>query len=246
MIFFKKQQFVVDCFTDDIVAYEKYPIAHAKNFYPEWLKKTSSSYQSVTKNYLNVEMSTIKRCPGLLDTYKSGFIIPMWSDLIFESTTNGFSYQFADNKSFIESHAKEQWQTFADPLLFNHIKMRTPWLIKSNKNIDCNFAYPFWNHSLHTDYFFPSAIINYKYQRSTNINMFIHAQSKFTLNAGQPIVHVMPLTEKELVIKTHLISTVEMHQMHNQAKSNTFNLQYLKHMKFMENKEKKCPFNFGK
>lgn len=246
MIFFQKKKFVLDCFVQDIVAYEKYPISHAREHRPTWLNKTESTFKFITKDLVSTEQSTIKRCHGLIDNYNNGIIIPMWSDLNFESDHNGYRYSFADGVSSIESHSSEQWKTFADPTIFNHIKIISPWLIKANDDIKYSFLYPFWNHKLHADYFYPNATIGYKYQHATNINMFIHANSNFRLIAGDPIVQITPMTEKEIVIKNHLVSKEEYSKIVNRTGANSFNLNYVKNVSFMKSKEKKCPFNFGK
>jgi hypothetical protein len=240
MIFIKNKKIILDCFTSDKIAHEKYPINYTKYFYPDWLKNTSSSF--VKKLNTNIEVSTIKRCQGLIDYYKNGIIIPMWSDLNFESNQNGYNYNFADKKSIIETHSKQQWENFANPSQFNHIKIINHWHIKTKKNIKFYFNYPFWNHLLHINYFYPPAIVDYKYQHETHINMFIHSNSNFKLYAGDPIVHLIPLSEKNIEIKNHLISENEIIKLKNNNVTNTFSFRYLKNKQF---KDKKCPFGFG-
>jgi hypothetical protein len=246
MIFFKRKKIILDCFTINQIAYEKYPIDYAKSFYPEWLKNSSSSYIQKSETKANVELSTIKRCQGLINYYKNGFIIPIWSDLYFETNENGYKYNFADNESLIESHPQKQWENFANPSQFNNIKIINPWALKTKKDIKFYYGYPFWNYSLHINYFYPPAIIDFKYQTSANINMFIHSNSNFKLSAGDPIVHLIPLSENKIEIKNHLISKEEFIKLKLQNQTNMFALRYLKNKTFQNLKEKKCPFNFKK
>jgi hypothetical protein len=68
MIFiFKKPKLVIDCFTDRPGVFNFSKIDYAHKFYPEWWKQTPKSF--IENIY---EMSTIKKCRGIIDTYKQG------------------------------------------------------------------------------------------------------------------------------------------------------------------------------
>jgi hypothetical protein len=64
------------------------------------------------------------------------------------------------------------------------------------------------------------------------------------LRAGEPAAMIIPLTERTLKIKTHLVSPQELNNMN--PKPITFNHHYQFVKKAMDKKEAKCPFGFGK
>ena len=52
---------------------------------------------------------------------------------------------------------------------------------------------------------------NYKYQIGTNINIFFsNTKANIDIAAGQPMAHIIPLSESPIEIKTHVISDDEM------------------------------------
>ena len=79
--FFKRKKIVVDCFTDNYSINELFPIQTANNFYPDWWKNLPKTYDAMNKWGLRVSQSTMKKCPAIIDLYKTGFIMPLWSDL---------------------------------------------------------------------------------------------------------------------------------------------------------------------
>lgn len=235
--FIKKSKIIVDSFTCNKWAYESFPIKKSNEFYPEWLKNTPKEYISGV-----APSPTIKTCEALLQNFKTGLIIPMWSDFKFKANENGYEYKFADQKSTLNSHESKQWDKFVDPKTFNHIKLISPLLLKTKENINWNFTYPFWNSGIQLNYFFPPGILNFKYQHATNINLFIHSKSDFFIKAGDPIVHLIPLTEKNIKICNHLIDENEYFKIKD-CFYPSFTNRYINTVKI---KTKKCPFGFGK
>jgi hypothetical protein len=64
------------------------------------------------------------------------------------------------------------------------------------------------------------------------------------INAGSPIIHALPLSDKDIVIKTHLVSNEFMEQ--NTKNVYTFINKYRtsKNAGIKKEKESKCPFGF--
>jgi hypothetical protein len=235
--YIKKSKIIVDAFTFDNTTHEVFPIKKTNEFYPEWLKNTAKEIKVGI-----IPKPTIRTCEALLQNFKTGLIIPMWSDFVFKSTEDKYEYFFADQKSRLESHPSHQWDKFADPKTFNHIKLISPYLLKTKENIFWSFTYPFWNNGIQLNYFFPPGILNFKYQHATNINLFIHSKSDFFIKAGDPIVHLIPLTEKNIKICNHLIDENEYRKLKNTSYPSFTNA----YINMVRIKTKKCPFGFGK
>jgi hypothetical protein len=236
--FIKKSKIIVDIFTSDFMIHKAFPIKKINEFYPQWLKNTAKEYKVGI-----APMPTIRTCEALLQNFKTGLIIPMWSDFTFKSTEDKFEYKFANRTSKAESHSSSQWDKFADPKIFNHLKLESPYLLKTKENIFWNFTYPFWNNGIQINYFLTPGIINYKYQHNTHINMFFHSKSEFSIEANSPLVHLIPLTERDIIIKNHLIDENELNKIKLATAYPTFKNQYAN---FLKTKTKECPFGFGK
>ena len=63
------------------------------------------------------------------------------------------------------------------------------------------------------------------------------AKQGFTIKATKPLVHLIPLTEKKVVVKNHIVSNQEYRQIQNKYKKVFFTNNY--------KKIKKCPFHKG-
>jgi hypothetical protein len=207
MFLFKKKKITVDAFTSNVYAEKFFPIAKASNFIPKWLQETPS-YEEVTNKFgLTKKIPTIRRCVGIQDLYKNSFIIPLWSSFILDVKSNGeYSWDWSDETASAGVHSRLQLGKGLDHLL--HLKLESPWYLKEKTGINFIWHQPTWNmlnivNNLHV----PPAIINYKYQVGTNINLlFPKTKTTLELLAGQPMAHIVPITDYDVEIKTHLVS----------------------------------------
>lgn len=234
MFFFKKKEIIVDAFTRNESIAQQYPLAKASSFIPEWWKQTPKSY-TVDDLY---EMPTVKTCPGILDLYKKGFMMPLWTDIAFNVNEDMYRWQSADMSSELSIHDHRQWDLFADKNKFGHLKIMSEWSIRTNKNINWMFAEPYWNKKLDAKYTISPGIINaYHTNMPLNVQMMIDKRSeyKFQLIAGEPIAHLIPLSENDIKIVTHVVDEKDW------KKYTVINRS--KFLNGYNNTIKKCPFH---
>ena len=203
-IFFKKRKIVVDCFTTHIGSYELFPIKESSRFMPDWWKLLPNSYMVTNEHGLATPRATMKRCEGLIGLYQHGFIIPLWTDLVMETTSKGFNYQFADGSGSIGYH--DDNQKGVEFKKYNHVKLHTPWRIQEKTGVKFLFLQPSWNapedmHVINT----PPGIIDFKYQHSSHINSFLLPGKRYEWSAGKPLAHLVPLSDAEIEIKLHFV-----------------------------------------
>ena len=241
MIFlFKKPKLVIDCFTDrpDVFNFSKIDYAH--KFYPEWWKQTPKSF--MTNFY---KSSTIKKCRGIIDTYKYGAMVPLWSDLALNIKDKQYQWQFSDLKTKSDIHAPEQWNTYANPTNYGHLKIMSPWYINCKSDTKFYWSIPFWNHAIDIPYHVIPGMLEFKYNHAIHINMMINLQKDFmhTIKAYTPMAHIIPISDKELVIKHHLVSREEFSNLFENT-TFSFTNKYQIHKNNIDKQESKCPFNF--
>jgi hypothetical protein len=246
MFFFKKKTIVVDTFTYIGSAYELFRIELAKKSIPEWWKKLPTAIETANAYGLSVDRSTMKSCPGITELYKNGIVIPLWSDLILETNSNNeIRYQWAhDQSADIAFHAPVQHgNSFNNHI---HFKIQSPWLIKETSGVNWTWLEPTWNILYeHSNIRVLPGVLNFKYQRDTNINIFVPKErQRFELEAGLPLAHLIPLSDKQIEIKHHLISKDEFTRMSNNIGSFKFKNSYRTMLKIKEDQEPKCPFGF--
>jgi hypothetical protein len=208
--FFKRDKVVVDCFTNIPSVYDNCKISHGAHYFPDWWKETPKYID----NY-----NTIKSCRGFIDYYKTGLVIPSW----FEADIHVFGKDDPEHRQFSikysndyvdvsKSHDSIQFLNFAKDTGKN-IKINSPWAIKTKSDIGFAWSEPTWSmrDSFKHLTLLP-AVVNFKYQHHSHINFFIEVGTDpvtITIPPLTPLVMLHPLTEKEVELKTHLVSDIE-------------------------------------
>jgi len=206
----------LDCFTTNVSVLEHYPVVKANKMYPEWWKSLEST--SVQPPDAKCPFSrtgpTIKVCDGFLDLYKTMITIPLWSDLMVKTDGNkGIYWHSAAPDMKIEHHPVVQYN---HPDFFNycHMKILMPWLIEEKVGVNFQLFHSDWNMPANWfKYRILGGVLNYKYQGGAHCNMMLpNIPAEFILPAGEPIMNLLPLTDRKVVIKTHLLGKTEYDQ----------------------------------
>jgi len=213
-IIIKNKPIVVDCFTANPAIHEFFPIELATSFYPAWWKNLESSLKSKSEYGIVLPAPTIKRCDGIIELYKKGFVIPLWSDLIIETTSAGeFRYQYSSLENFpIVNHSRGGMGPAFDN--FIHMKIQSPWIFEEKTGVQFLWQQPSWNlFEYLNDLHILPGVINYKDQGGTHINSLLSKKNnRLELSSSQPLVHITPISDRKIVVKNHLVGEVEWHQ----------------------------------
>lgn len=209
MIFSRRKTIVVDCFTMKDYVFQHNPIAPASHFMPKWMTDMPSTYKADGF----IPAPTMKRCPAVVGMMTQGFMIPLWCDLVIgiNPVERSFRWQFADEETNAKPHNVAQWDAFANPTVYGHLKIVTPWYIRTKQSIDFLWTNPFYNMDMNAKYKIVPAITEYKHQHATNINMFIDKSTHgdILIKSSTPMAHVLPMSDKNIEIKTHLVDSLE-------------------------------------
>jgi hypothetical protein len=208
MIFqFPKKKIVLDCFTYNENILKTAPIVLAPKLIPDWWKKLPTS---TYKNSF-FPMGTMRNCSGMVEYYKKSVAIPLWSDLAMNvNSEQGFIWQFSDRAT--EAHIHDI-STEATGFLNNwgHFKIISPWFLSCKEDINWVWSHPTYSFPENNDVITPPAIVNFKHQHATNLNMLINLskQKTITLLQGQPMIHLTPMSDRKVEVVRHLISIEE-------------------------------------
>jgi hypothetical protein len=91
-----------------------------------------------------------------------------------------------------------------------NIKLIAPWALESKSDCNWTFIEPFWNKA--ENYSIPPGIIDFKYQHNIHVNVFLNKDTRYSWNAGKPMAHLIPLTEKAVDVRCHLVDANEFHK----------------------------------
>ena len=216
MFFFcKPKTIVLDAFTVNSSIVDLLAPDHASKYKPKWWYDIPTERQIVLPSGINIKSNTMKRCRGFKDYYSNvSIIIPLWDSFVLEYSKDGSRFSFVDNKNIIDYQLEAQ-RGFVYLKDFHQLKLVSPWRFREKTGINFLFSQAFYNFQDPTSFVMPPAIVNYKYQNATEVNFFVRKPigedvGRIEFEAGHPLVYLTPLTEKRVVIKTHLVSTEEL------------------------------------
>lgn len=249
MFWSKKKKVVVDCFTPFQSVHDLYKIDPAISFFPEEVKKLPNFYSVEDQNTkISYDSATIRKCIGLQELYKTGFILPMWTDFICDpqgAINNKTAVGLMSQPFYYNVHDKKQWNGFFDNYI--HVKMASPWKIVEKTGVKFSWNAASWNlHKHMKNFIVVPGTVTYDYQSDTNVNIFVDMTApKFIIESGTPLVHITALSDSDVVIKNHLVSPEEHAKIGIPSEFSMIRPErYLRWKK--ENEHAKCPFGFGK
>lgn len=252
MIFwFKKKQIVVDCFTFMEGIALNFPIDKAIKFYPKEFKNLPKNidlkYNQDPESKLVIKVPTIKSCTGITDLYTRGFVIPAWDTFSIEMLGDSNYSLFSESNTVqTDYHNRSQYgQIYPNS---GHIKLLSPWLLKEKTGVKFLWIHSGWTKTNNTELAtIPPAVIDYKYQFNTHISFFIRNGCIINYDVGDPLVHMIPLTEDTVKLKIHVIEEDAWHKQRQATEkfAHLNNHRKLNYPNFLE-QSKKCPFGFGK
>lgn len=235
---FKQKPLVVDLITDRKDIYENAKPVKAAKVFPEWWKALPNTLAGDPLT----PASSMKRCVGFTELYNSGFIIPMWSDLNVQISPIGTTdarWCFSDERSRVADHPAEQRGAYLPKTEYQHVKLECPWRAVCDEDVKWAFIGPTWNYDKPEEIVFPPAVVDFKYQHSLHVNLFLPRTSEakmFNFVQGQPVAHLLPMTERPVEYRYRLVSTDELNGF------KTLQLWFTnKYVKYKTNKGK-CPF----
>lgn len=223
IIWSRKKQIHVDCFAPSETIVSDNPIDVASNFIPSWWKGLSPSYTIRTEHGVECQLPTMKGCLGFIDLYTSGLIVPLWSDLNFKVENGRFAYQFASNYSKIEHHSKEQHNSYKNHV---HFKIVAPWLIKEKTGVKFLLTSCVWSVLEHAPKLsIVNGVMSFDINQACNINGFAMSEKnayQYNLKAGMPLMHMIPISEKEVIPHVHAVSLEEWERLNMTTKPYKF------------------------
>ena len=209
LFLFKKKPLTFTAFVSEEFAFANTysPITSIKQTIPSWWKNMPPgefNWDTLTST------SNTKHCVGIINSFTTGFILPAWTEMAISITPERWEARAADRKTPMDVHPNGQAKGFYSNYIF--LKIVSPWVIEcSEKGIDLMFNFPFYHYTEPREYITPSGITsptNKKY--STNVFVFFKKDYfKCMIGLNDPLLHIIPITDREYTIKTEVLSYSE-------------------------------------
>jgi len=213
---FKKGVVTLDCYTKRKDVYEYSRIKRGINSYPDWWKNLPKSGYADVNGAPNIDPDlTMRSCAGFIDLFKNSWSMPLWCDFrIVDAGINAEHTQvvYADRISEADFHGHYQYGDLCDPAKYQHIKILSPWLMFCNSDVDWAWMPPVWHTIEYDQLNFLPAVANFRANHISHINFFLRRMdepSSLTIPFGTPIQHFVPLTERRVEVKCHLVDEAE-------------------------------------
>lgn len=182
-----------------------FPISHSAKYLPIGWKDIPA--ENFNWERFEVE-ANVKGCLGIIGTIKTGFVLPLWSDLAIEWNDEILKYKFADNMSHCSFHNPSQYPNFYNDYFI--IKLNSPWTLNTTENLKILFTNHFYSFNKPEPFIIPYGIIETIHNTTaTNIFLFLKKEKetqRIIIPAGTPIIHLIPLTDKKIILKNDAMS----------------------------------------
>jgi hypothetical protein len=245
LFFFRKPKLEVRCVISEKFShvYEYAKPQHAHKYYPEWWRAAPKT----KVNWIDTHLTqSIKTCQGIQDHYHQGMIIPMWTDLAISTNgQGGIQNQFSDLITTNDYQDLDLRAGFRPGNI--NMKIASPWRFVSEKDVYWMMLPVYWDLQEQPNWEVMPGTVEFYYNYSTNVNLLIkEEQSQSLIKHGQPLCHLVPLTERELVIKYDMITEREFDLLANKTRPITFINKYkaIRRVRKELEEQPKCPFNW--
>lgn len=237
-MFLKKKPVTFRFVTANKSAYTFTKPERGTKFFPKWWK-------DLAKGHKQRETTDMTHCHGFLDLYKKSIILPMWSYLKMDIGPIGTTFHewsFADQHSDIKNHPQYQRGSFLPEEEHQHLKLISPWWMECDEDVAVSWQAVNWRDE-QSKINVLSAIVTPKDVSAMNINIMLPREDKptvYEIDAGDPLVQLIPLTEREFKIEHHYVSQEEFER----RAPVTLHGKYAKHTKALKflKEQSKCPF----
>jgi len=215
---FNKKKIVIDAFTSSRLAFESFKIKRSAEFIPDWYKRLKQpSIIELARDPGCIK--TMKMCSGFSGLYSKGFIVPLWTDVfVCMSAYDGnpensqISLRFSDGIGRADFHPPDQFEGFLTPYGQQQVKIKTPWLLKTTSKVKFIMTGCPWNYPSGVPFTVLPGELEFRLNRVCNVNAHLpyrDAYQEIMLGFGSPLAQVIPLSERDIEIRSHLISDAE-------------------------------------
>ena len=172
------------------------PIKESKYFIPEWFKKAPSFLPEVNEL---ISMPTVKRCPGFIDFFKMGYVLPSWCDFHLEIGENECKVRTPQNAFPTDYHGPHQFIDYLPKHAKKNVKLAfkpgCPWKVKTPKGIKM-LELPMLHHYNPDFYTVGGLLDSYLIHEMNPIWLFTRT-GEFFIKRGTPVSMFIPIRTEE-------------------------------------------------
>lgn len=230
----------LDCFTNAYHAYKFTPIVKASKAIPQWWRNTAPgttdfdfvTFQHPTRN------RNVRTCYGFIELYKRGCIVESWSDFVLKNVDGKCTAFYSTGPQVSTQTLKERGGSFRD---YTHLKLVSPWRFKEKTGVQFHCSAAWW--SLEgKNFIMPPGILAFDFNNAAHVNILVPKNAEAQqIRLGQPLMHLIPLSEGRLEIKNHYIDRENIDREFYALKS-FYGWRAIKNLMNRNKERERCPF----
>lgn len=190
-------------------AYDYFKPLPTGRYTPEWFKKTPREIKEMSRHRVDITRGTIKNCPGVIKTLTAGFVIPLWTDIVFRFNPDGsWGVEVADGVTTLMPHSREQFPLFYKN--YAQVKLSCPWAALASDKAKFYMTEAFYHLDESRPFKVAPGVLDFYTQHSTNIQLFFPITSEsyqVELYAGTPLVQILPLFDNPIKLQHELLDS---------------------------------------
>jgi len=168
------------------------PIRESKYFIPEWFKKAPAFPPGSNKL---IEIPTVKRCPGFVDFFKVGYVLPAWCDFHLKITENGATPKTPGDAFSVNYHGAHQFADYLPDHIKDNVKLAfkpsCPWHVSTRKGIKL-LELPLIHH-YNPDFYAVGGLIDTYLFHELNPILIFTKTGEFFIPRGTPLAMYIPI-----------------------------------------------------
>ena len=182
----------IEFFTKIDTLPEVVPIQHGARMLPSWWKQLPST---MPNHDPRLDTGTAKICPAFPDFYSSGYVVPLWCDLIFDYNNGNVRARTSAPDLFsVSFHSNDQFLNFAPPHVRETtvvvMKLECPWYVRTSPGYSVLQMPMFYEFDRR--FTTMAGSIRSDTHHEMNQQLMVHVKESFVLERGTPISMYIP------------------------------------------------------
>lgn len=213
-MFYKKDKKLTFVHSDDYVV-ENFPILPISKIYKNWQIEKKKSYLN-SLNISKLPVSHLHKCPGINNIVNYGYVVQCPFDIYFKWNVdeNQHNIIFNDNFKYIPTMFPNKNVVEYIPKLanFSHsvYKIHTGWDLIINNNTTRILFNQLPYHKNIDDFYVYPGILNISESTQINAQITVKNKKDIMINAGDPIMHLIPIETSKYKFKNRIITEDEL------------------------------------
>ena len=211
------------------------PIRESKHFIPEWFKQAPAFLPE--ENELTA-MPTVKRCPGFIDFFKMGYVLPAWCDFHLEISENECEVKTPGDAFPVSFHGSTQFKNYLPEHAKKNVKLifkpHSPWRVKTPKGVKM-LQLPMLYH-FNPEFYVLTGVIDTYIEHELNPQLIFNRAGEFFIKRGTPLSMYIPIRTEEfdVVIREQTQEDTDAEGKQVYAITSVFNNKFRKYEKIEE------------